>query len=167
MSLPGGHKDVLSECSGLVRTEGLCAQTWWSCMEMHSEHQSMKHLVLTGHAKQAIKIVLCHTCFDCLVVSTFKQSHHTCRLLVWTMQLLLACCDGCSLSLWVRSSINLHLHMCIQLLDSSIKELQNTKVYAVDDTKLRWRYCLGICKEHLLLMLALCSFLWTQAHVIT
>ena len=63
----------------------------------------------------------------------FEWSENTAitrRLLIWTMQLLLACCDGCGPSFGVQSSIHLHLRMRIQL------------------TKLRWRYCLGFCKEH-------------------
>ena len=95
-----GIKDVLSEHSGLVRTVGPCAQTWWSwrCI-LSAKVQSASCL-----RAMLCKPVLCHTCFNSPILSTFRRSKDiaiACRLLVQTIQLLLACCDRCGLLLQV------------------------------------------------------------------
>ena len=54
-----GIKDALSECSGLVRTVGQCAKTWWPwrsrCTREHEvQSASVQHSALTGQATEPL-----------------------------------------------------------------------------------------------------------------
>ena len=113
-----GIKDVPSECSELVRTVGLCAQTWWSwrCIpSAEAQSASCSRATSPLTSQMAGQPVLYHTCFDSPIVLTFSLCSNVAiahRLSIH-IQLQFACSDGCGLSLRVRNSIRLHLRMRI------------------------------------------------------
>ena len=123
-----GIKDVLSECSGLVRLVGPCAQTE-VLVEMHlGARGAIKCLALVGHrASRKVRgrvTVLCHTCLDSPVVSMFERSENVSiarRLLMWAY----SCCWPAVRVGAYRFEFEVHsvcICMCILLRGSSVKK---------------------------------------------
>ena len=76
-----GVKDALSEHSGLVRTVGPCAQTWWSwrCIpSAKAQSASRSQAKLSGplslSQSERQDSLFFHTCFDSPIVSTFERN---------------------------------------------------------------------------------------------
>ena len=118
-------QNIRAVCTNMVVTEMHC-----KCEALSASCLLSRPLSLSLSTRWGSLFELCHTFFDSLMVSIFERSENVAiarRLLVRTMQQLLACSDGCGLLLWFWSSICLHLRMRIQLTAQTQSINQSTR----------------------------------------